>query len=309
MTEGMRAGNVAMRAVLLLTLTLALLFGWQSLGGTVTSSHGAYPLAEARFVSGAAGMFPGRECHLAADGLPAGLADELQFIPGSSPASGARPAVWLLGSGLRHHYALQALSDDYLVINFDAHADMRSGGEVDCGNWLRYWLEGSPERQAMVVGVSEKLGGEVWLGRATNFLPLPLLASGRAQLWPVRSRLAFFRAPLPTLVANPSLAGSGGDARGCWLRWRALEELPLPQGQRLAVTVDLDCLAARGFAAEWGTGELPLARLLELLRQLAERNPLASISICGFATEQTDGERAALTGTLREIVAATENSR
>lgn len=294
----------AVRAVLLLTLTLALLLGFDRLAGTVTSTHGEFPLADARFVTGIAGAFPGRTCMLAADGLPPGLVEDLGFRPGTADAG--RPAIWLLGSGLRHHYALAALTDENLVISFDAHADMRSGEEVDCGNWLRHWLVGSPDRRGMVIGVSEKLGGEVWLGRATDFLPLTLLVNGRAQLWPVRARRSFFHEPLPAPVNSPAIADAGGDARGGWLAWRSLDDWQLPRGGRLAVSIDLDCLAERGFAAEWGTGELSESRLLDLLRELAEKNTLTGISICGFAARQTDAERAALVTTLRGIIAATE---
>ncbi len=295
-----------MRTLLLLLLTLTLLFGWQRLVWTVTPAAGVYPIAGARFAQGVAGAFPSRACYCAADGLPSKLLLDLQFAP-AALANPKHPQVWLLGSGLRHHYVLAALTRVNQVISFDAHTDMRSGDEIDCGNWLRHWLTASPDRRAMVIGVSEMLGGETWLSRTTEFQPLLLLAAGRVQLWPVHARRSFFHEPLPVPAGNPSVAAAGGDKHESYLQWKSIDELQLPRGQKLAVTVDLDCLAERGFAGEWQTGELRLPRLLAMLGDLARWNTVESVSICGFAAKQSDLEREALVAVLRAIVSATEN--
>ncbi len=301
-------GSAAMRTLLLLLLTFTLLFGWQRLVWTVTPAAGVYPIAQARFARGVAGAFPGRTCYCVADGLPSKLLFDLQFAPDVLPDP-QRPQIWLLGSGLRHHYVLSALTHVNHVISFDAHTDMRSGDEIDCGNWLRYWLMASPNHQAMVIGVSEMLGGETWLSRTTEFQPLSLLASGRVQLWPVHRWRSFFHEPLPLPASNPSVAGAGGDKHESYLQWKSLDEIQLPRGQKLAVTVDLDCLAERGFACEWQMGELRLTRLLAMLGDLTQWNTVESVSICGFAAQQSDPERVALEAVLRAIASATENKQ
>ncbi len=295
-----------MRTLLLLILILTLLFGWQRLVWTVTPASGSYPLAAAQFARGVAGAFPGLACYCASSGMPPKLLSDLRFVQDALPDL-QYPQIWLLGSGLRHHYALAALTHANMLIDFDAHTDMRSGDEIDCGNWLRHWLIGLPNRHSMVIGVSDMLGGETWLGRTTEYQSISLLAEGRVQLWPVRARQSFFRKPLSLPISNPSISASGGDMRESYLRWRTIDEIQLPQKQRLAVTVDLDCLAKRGFAGEWQTGELPLAKLLALLRDLARWNSIEGVSICGFAPRQTDAERAALVLVLRAIVGATED--
>ena len=292
-----------MRTLLLLILILTLLFGWQRLVWTVTPASGSFPLDEARFAKGVAGAFPGLACYCASSGMPPKLLSDLHFVRDALPDL-QHPQIWLLGSGLRHHHAMATLTHVNLLVDFDAHTDMRSGDEIDCGNWLRHWLIGLPNRHSMVIGVSDMLGGETWLGRNIEYQPLSLLAEGRAQLWPVRGRQSFFRMPLNSAVRNPSIAASGGDMHESYLRWRPIDEIQLPRNQRLAVTVDLDCLAKRGFMCEWQTGELPLAKLLSLLRDLSRWNTVESVSICGFAPRQSDGECAALVSVLRAIVSA-----
>ena len=308
---------ISKRGVLLVLLAGALMLGWQRAQETVMGVADDDPVRREQFVHSTAALFPGREWVVGSERLPPGLAAAIGFTAarpdpmgsnsGRSTATG--PVLWLLGSGLRHHHAVAAITTETTVISFDAHADVRAGDGADCGSWLRCWLAEQPGRQAQVLGVSARLTGEAWQagpGRRIDYLPLDRLATGDLQLWPVHSRRTWFRASLPASVHNLSVAAAGARERECWLIWRMLDEWRPPEGETLAITVDLDCLAERAFAGEWAPGELPQPFLLHCLRRLAATNTVRSVSICGFAAQQSATECAALAEAVRAIAAATE---
>lgn len=196
---------------------------------------------------------------------------------------GDDPLVTFYGSGDYHHLTtafLRAVTRPVTVLHFDNHPDWcRYPPTHNCGGWVSRALN------------LRHVARVITLGPCSNDLVRPqlqggnlaALEAGRLELYPWRHA--------PSRVWGH--VGDGPDRRqvGGHLVWRELADAPwdgfwqdllhrLPT-RDVWITIDKDVLAPQDAATNWDQGEMPLERLLDAVRKIAEACRVVGIDICG----------------------------
>ncbi|WP_202814287.1 arginase [Aureimonas sp. AU4] len=209
--------------------------------------------------------------------------DRLMEALGEADAAGQMPRLTMVGSGDFHHVTAALLArapGPLTVVHFDNHPDWcRCFPSRHCGAWVNMALEMEHVRRVVTIGPCSDDLDRPDRKRAN----LGALSEGRHQVF------AWRRAP--TTTRFPVTCGEGHDCRGGLLSWRnvadedfaafmqgVVERIPTA---RVWITVDKDVLAPAEALTNWDQGLMPLERLTEALRIVADARRIVGADICG----------------------------
>ena len=210
------------------------------------------------------------------------------------PVNGAR--LTFMGSGDFHHVTallagqVAASRDEpFTIVQFDNHPDwVHFKGGLHCGSWINRALQQPKVQKIVNIGVTssdlnwpELRGGN-----------LRLLTEGRLELFPY--------AHAPSRVWRHYGEGESFIQKGRLLHWRCIggmsgeEFLPRLLNSigtpDIYITVDKDVLADKDAAANWEQGQMPLQRLIALIRQLGAKRRVIGADVAGdFGTPHYPG--------------------
>jgi hypothetical protein len=210
------------------------------------------------------------------------------------PVNGARLTV--MGSSDFHHVTAlltgqlaEQCEQPFTVVQFDNHPDwVHFSGGLHCGSWVNRALSHRNVRKVVTIGVTS--ADLTWPElRGGN---LRLLTEGRLELFPY--------AHAPSRVFRQYGEGESFIQKGRTLHWRcagAMSDAELmqrvlksiPEGD-IYITVDKDVLLEQDAAANWEQGQMPLARLTGLIRQIGAARRVIGADISGdFSTPRYPG--------------------
>ena len=193
----------------------------------------------------------------------------------SLPGRGAE--VTFYGSGDFHHLsaALVARFEEPLtVVHIDNHPDWVSfPATFNCGAWVNRALELPAVKKIITIGpCSDDLKWPEL--KSAN---LAAIAAGRLEVFPWR--------------AAPSRVFAQRDARDGYIRWRNLGEesfagflddlvAKIPT-RAVYLTIDKDALTADEAITNWDQGQMRLAHVQALVRELAKNFKILGVDVCG----------------------------
>jgi hypothetical protein len=210
------------------------------------------------------------------------------------PVNGTR--LTFMGSGDFHHVTaliagqLAASRDKpFTVVQFDNHPDwVHFKGGLHCGSWINRALQQPNVQKIVNIGVTS--GDLNWPElRGGN---LRQLAEGRLELFPYTHA--------PSRVLGQYGEGQSFKQKGRALHWRCAGGMSdaelLPRlltciaTPDIYITVDKDVLAEDDAAANWEQGQMPLQRLLAIIRQLGGARRVIGADVVGdFGTPHYPG--------------------
>jgi arginase family enzyme len=173
----------------------------------------------------------------------------------------------LFGSGDFHHLSAlwtRQFREPFLLLSFDHHPDwVTSGPRWSCGAWINRALENRQVRGVSIWGCGGDCDASE-LRRANR----AAAESGRLTVHPWRKAKVNY--PHWLLPTTPET-------------WRAelAEWAGRHAGERLYVTIDLDCLTTADAVTNWEPGRFTVDDLVWALGALREKMPVIGGDICG----------------------------
>ena len=197
-------------------------------------------------------------------------------------------ALTFLGSGDFHHitYVLTAqFQEPFTLIVFDFHPDWDVlPPRLGCGSWVSAVLKKAQVVKCLLIGVSSEDISSFSIQTGN----LAALKNDRVEIYPyshVPSKTFFKRIPknvsiesdngifLSTIYWNELKAKHvGGFFKGI------LSRIPT---QKVYVSIDKDCLQGAYAATNWEEGQMPLDKLLLMLRMIKEEKEIIGADVTG----------------------------
>lgn len=204
-------------------------------------------------------------------------------LAGTSP----EPKLCFTGSGDFHHVssllidlALDETSEPVTVIHIDNHPDwVRFSGGLHCGSWVNKVADHPAVTRVITIGVcSDDLASPERKGAN-----LELLARGRLELYPFHHS--------PSRVKARLRGGNGFEQRAGYLHWRTIGEMG---GERffdllkariateaVYISLDKDVLCSGDAVTNWDQGQMKLADVLRLLREIGSSHRIIGADVTG----------------------------
>ncbi len=210
------------------------------------------------------------------------------------PVSGAR--LTFMGSGDFHHVtALLAgqltagRGEPFTIVQFDNHPDwVHFKGGMHCGSWINRALQ------------QPNVGKIVNIGATSDDLKWPELRGGNLRLLQEGRLEVFPYVHAPSRVLRQYGEGESFTQKGRALHWRCMGEMSdeefLPRllasigTSDIYITIDKDVLAEDDAAANWEQGQMPLQRLIAIIRRLGAKRRVIGADVAGdFGTPHYPG--------------------
>jgi arginase family enzyme len=181
----------------------------------------------------------------------------------------------LFGSGDYHHLSalwLRRLEEPVTLVSFDNHPDWDiRPPHWCCGTWINRALELPMVRRAVIWGC-----GNYELNWPANlFVSRKALRTERLQVWPWTERLK-----------NSGRKRWPGMTRENW-REKFSDFARRIIGEKIYVTVDLDCLAREEARTNWENGLFKIEDIAWALEELRSQSEIVGGDLCGgYSTPQ-----------------------